>query len=216
MKVGVISPRTLVRKALCGLLAGAGIFASVMDFDSALGAARTNDKSQPSVLIVSTPTSQAGIDAVLQLRVVLPRARVLLLADETDVDFSVQALEAGAWGCVSTAETPQVLVKAAKKVADGERWFPHRVTDKVIEKHVSGRGTNMMLTETLTPREWEVLGLVAKGHSDKEVASSLFISKETARSHVKSIYKKLQISTRQAAAVYFFEHAPGQHEVAIS
>lgn len=67
-----------------------------------------------------------------------------------------------------------------------------------------------MMASHLTPREWEVLTLIAQGHSDKEVATALCISTETAKSHVKSIYKKLQVRTRRAAAVVYFKHVRGK------
>ena len=134
----------------------------------------------------------------------------MFLADDPNEEFAVQTLEAGAWGCLSTRVTPQVLIKAVVKVAEGERWFAHRVTNKVIDKLIAGRKANRTFSENLTPREWEVLALIAQGYSDKEVASSLFISTETARSHVKSIYKKLQVSTRRAAAVHYFKRVGPQ------
>ncbi|TAM79858.1 MAG: response regulator transcription factor [Acidobacteria bacterium] len=129
----------------------------------------------------------------------------MILTDDPDEDFAMQTLEAGAWGCLSTTDTPQILIKAVAKVAEGERWFAHRVTNAVIDKLIAGREARRTFAENLTPREWEVLALIAQGYTDKEVARSLFISTETARSHVKSIYKKLQVSTRRAAAVCYFK-----------
>lgn len=213
MKVGVVSQRLLVRKALCALLTGSGIFAGVMDLDRVRGPFAADDRSQPPILVVHITDSRAGIESLQQLHEVLPEARIILLADDPDEEFCVQALEAGAWGCLSTMNSPQVLIKAVVKVAEGERWFPHRVTNIVIERLVASRRLDTKLVANLTPREWEVLALLAKGYPDKEVANRLFISRETARSHVKSIYKKLQVRTRRAAAVYYFKHVRCQNSL---
>jgi len=206
MKLGVASPRTMFREILCTFLVRAGIFDGVIEVDSVLDLVNRSDKSQPLVLILHTTDPAAGIESLNQLHDLLPETRTLFLADDPDEELGVQVLEAGAWGCMSTGESPEVLVKAVGKVASGERWFAHRVTDTVIDRFLAGHRTRPTFTNNLTPREWEVLALIAQGYSDKEVASSLFISRETARSHVKSIYKKLQVSTRRAAAVCYFKH----------
>lgn len=213
MKVGVVSQRLLVRKALCAVLAGPGLFASVIDLDQVRGPFGIDDRSQPSILVVHTTDSRAGMESLQQLREFLPETRVILLGDDAEDEFCVQALEGGAWGCLSTMDSPQVLVKAVMKVAEGERWFPRRITNILIEKLIASEQMDTKFAANLTPREWEVLALLAKGFPDKEIASRLFISRETARSHVKSIYKKLQVRTRRAAAVYYFKHARCQGTV---
>lgn len=177
----------------------------MIEAGSVFDIAGKSDRSQSPILIIHTTDVRSGIAAAHELRNLLPEARALMLADDPDEDFAMQTLEAGAWGCVSTTDTPQVLIKAVAKVAEGERWFAHRVTNAVIDKLIAGREANRTFAENLTPREGEVLALIAQGYSDKEVAKSLFISTETARSHVKSIYKKLQVSTRRAAAVCYFK-----------
>lgn len=204
MILGVVSPRVLFRKALCSLLIGTEAFDEVLDIDRVLDLTDRSGKLQSPVLIIHTPDVRTGVGSTQELRTLFPEARALLLIDVPDEEFAVQALVAGAWGCLSTADAPQTLFKAITKVAAGERWFPHRVTNAVIDKLIAGREANRTFAENLTPREWEVLTLIAQGYSDKEVANSLFISTETSRSHVKSIYKKLQVSTRRAAAVYYF------------
>lgn len=210
MKVGVVSQRVLVRKALCSLLASSGIFAVVMDLERVLGPLRTSEKSKPLILVVHTTDSRAAAESLQHLHDTVPEARVILLADNPDEQFCVQALEAGAWGCLSTMDNPQLFVKAVVKVAEGERWFSRRVTNIIIEKLVSSRQLDTKTIANLTPREWQVLALLAKGCPDKEIANRLFISRETARSHVKSIYKKLQVRTRRAAAVYYFKRVRSQ------
>lgn len=211
MKLAVVSPRVLIRKALCSLLAGSGTWSDIIDSGSVLELSCTGDRTQSPILIIHTTDVGSGIASARELRNLLPEARALMLVDDPDEDFAMQTLEAGAWGCLSTTDSPQVLMKAVAKVAEGERWFGHRVTNAVIDRLIAGREANRTFAENLTPREWEVLALIAQGYSDKEVAKSLFISTETARSHVKSIYKKLKVSTRRAAAVCYFKRVGPEH-----
>lgn len=206
MKAGVVSQGVLFRKALCVLLAGAGIFTDVIELANISDPVDTSDESQAIVLVVRVTDPMVGIHSVHQLRNLLPHARAVLLADHPDETYCAEALQAGAWGCLSTMDTPQVLVKAATKVSEGERWFTHGVTSLVIEKLIARPAEESKPIRTLTPRESEVLDLLARGRSDKEVANLLFISRETAHSHVKSIYKKLRVSTRSEATVCYFKN----------
>jgi DNA-binding NarL/FixJ family response regulator len=210
MKLGVVSPLVLFRNSLCAYLNAAGTFANVLEFDSVSDLLDRGDKSSLPVLILHASGLQAGIESLNQLRQLFPETRILLLTESPDDEFGAQALESGASGCVSMAESPEVLVKAVANVSNGERWFPSRVTNAVLDRLIAGRRAKPMMTSNLTPREWEVLTLVAQGRSDKEVAGALCISTETAKSHVKSIYKKLQVSTRRAAAVFYFKHVRGE------
>ncbi len=210
MKLGVVSPVVLFRKSLCAYLAALGTHVNVLEFDSVSDLVDGSNESRLPVLIIHTADPGAGLESLNHLRQIFPEIRVLFLTDRPDEEFGAQALESGASGCLSMTESPQVLVKALGKVAEGERWFPPRVTNAVLDRLIAGRRTEPMMASNLTPREWEVLTLIAQGYSDKEVASSLCISTETAKSHVKSIYKKLQVSTRRAAAVVYFKHVRGK------
>lgn len=210
MKLGVVSPLVLFRNSLCAYLTTAGTFANVVQFDSVSDFLDGSDKSSLPVLILHTAGLKAGIESINQLHQLFPETRILLLAESPDEEFGAQALESGASGCLSMTESPEVLVKAVVNIAKGERWFPSRVTNAVLDRLIAGRRAKPMMNSNLTPREWEVLTLIAQGQSDKEVASALCISTETAKSHVKSIYKKLQVSTRRAAAVLYFKHVRGE------
>lgn len=222
MNVGVISPQVLFRKAICALLAGTGAFAVVLEVSSLIDPLTTVDKVRPQILVMHAVDPTTGIGNVRQLRDLLPDARVLLLTDDSSEEFYLQALEAGAWGCLSTSDTPQLLLKALEKVAQDERWVGHRLANLIIEKFVTGQQAGARPIERLTSREWEVLALLSNGCSDKEIASRLFISTETAKSHLKSVYKKLQVRNRSAAAVYYFRYfrshtdTPQQHGATVS
>ncbi len=142
MKLGIVSPQVLFRKALCALLAATGIFAGVVEFDTVTDLLHGKPTSQPEVLIIHTTECAAGIKSLSWLRHLRPTPRVLFLADDPDEDFGVRAIEAGAWGCVSTKDAPEILIKTVGKVAKGERGFPVRVTSVGIEKFSDVTGAN--------------------------------------------------------------------------
>ena len=212
MNVGVISPQILFRKAICSLLAGTGAFDVVVELDGVFDPFTTVEKPRPEILILHAIDPETALGTARQMGDLLPDIRLLLLTDGPTEEFSMQALEAGAWGCLSTSDPPQLLVKALEKVAQGERWVGHRLANLIIEKFVAGQQADARPTERLTSREWEVLALLANGCSDKEIAGRLFISRETAKSHLKSVYKKLQVRNRSAAAVYYFRYFRNQSD----
>jgi len=212
MNVGVISPQVLFRKAICALLNGTGAFTVVVELSSLHDSLNAVDKSRPQILVVHAVNDMAGTGTVRQLRDLFPDIRVLLLADDPSEEFCLRALEAGAWGSLSTSDNPQLLVKALEKVTQDERWVGHRLANLIIEKFVAGQQADTRPAERLTSREWEVLALLANGCSDKEIAGRLFISTETTKSHLKSVYKKLQVRNRSAAAVFYFRHFRNQSE----
>jgi len=210
MKLGVVSRAVLFRKSLCAYLTAAGTYVNVLEFDSVSDLVDRSNESRLPVLIIHASNPDAGLESLNYLRQLLPEMRILFLTEGTDEKFGAQALESGAAGCLSMTETPQVLVKAVGQVAKGERWFHPRVTNAVLDSLIAGRRTTPLMARKLTPREREVLVLIAQGNSDKEVAISLCISTETAKSHVKSIYKKLQVSTRRAAVALYFKYDSGK------
>ncbi len=129
-------------------------------------------------------------------------SKVVVLMDHLDSSSYAHAFQLGIWGCLSTRQSPAVFQQALNSVAQGERWMPQQSIMKGLKEK---REQGLEVPEKLTPREWEVLGLMANGFHNKEIASRLNISGETAKSHVKSIYRKLKINGRRDAIFRYFE-----------
>lgn len=206
MDVAVISPRILVRQALCALLSRMEIIDEVMGFGSISGPMVAHGKSHRLVFLIHATEPCGGIDSVRQLRQLLTGARAILLTDDPSEEFCVQSLKAGAWGCVSTSEHLHVLLEAFRKVARDECWFGRRGTNAVLERIISGQGSPAKPGESLTPRESEVLTRLARGRPARKVGGQVSTGKETERFHVKSIYRKLQVTTRRAAVLDYFRN----------
>lgn len=138
------------------------------------------------------PGGMSGVDAIRAIRKENPRARfVVLTTYEGDEDVH-QALEAGAQGYLVKGMSPEALVDALRRVHAGNRVLPPPVA-----RRLEARAPN----SELSPREHEVLALIAQGRNNKEIASALGIAEGTVKCHVTMILSRLGVSDRTQAVV---------------
>jgi DNA-binding NarL/FixJ family response regulator len=127
---------------------------------------------------------------------------VVVLALEEDDDVALTALRGGAAGYVLRSAPVGAIVRAVRGVADGEAVISRRVMRRIIDE-LQGRGEHAAgprpAERRLTPREWEVLRLMAAGVSTRDIAARLDVAVETVRSHVKHVLRKLGAHTRAEA-----------------
>jgi DNA-binding NarL/FixJ family response regulator len=142
-----------------------------------------------------------GIEACREIRSEFPDTRVLMLTSFAEEETVVAALLAGAAGYVLKNVARARLLEALRSVARGESLLDSRVTKAVLEKLVAGKDKSES-GDDLTPREREVLVLIAEGATNKEIAQKLVVSENTARNHVSHILGKLGFSRRSEAAAY--------------
>jgi DNA-binding NarL/FixJ family response regulator len=132
----------------------------------------------------------SGIDAVIAIREEFPQARIVILSTfEGDVDIQ-RSLAAGARGYLLKTMPPEDLLGAIRQVHAGRKYIPAALAAQLAE---------YLGDENLTPREVEVLGLVARGQRNREIAENLNISEETAKVHVRNILEKLAARDRTEA-----------------
>ncbi len=136
---------------------------------------------------------KSGIDAMIAVRAEFPEARVIVLTTfEGDVEIQ-RALEAGARGYMLKSMPPKELVEAIRQVHAGKKRIAPQLAAQLAE-HLSD--------EDLTAREIEVLGQIAGGNRNRDIAEKLFITEETVKVHIKHIMEKLGASDRtQAVAI---------------
>lgn len=143
------------------------------------------------VLLDLRMSGMSGLETIHQVRGMKDPPRILVLTSfDTDEDI-YQAVAAGAQGYVLKDAPQEQLLEAIHAVHVGRRYFPADIAARLTER---------MGRDQLTPRELEVLHLVAKGLTNKEIGRTLGISDNTARNHVNSIIEKLQVSDRTEAA----------------
>lgn len=136
---------------------------------------------------------------------------VLLLIDERDVEIYKQCLRIGIRGLVLKEERAKTLFKAVEKINAGEIWFDRTVMGDTIrhlidEIQVLQTFPPSPAGATLTARELQVIELVCKGHKNKEVADSLFVTETTVRHHLRAVFNKLEVNSRLELVVYAFKH----------
>ena len=134
-----------------------------------------------------------GVGAIIAIRNEFPDARILVLTTYDGDESVYRALESGAKGYLLKDCTTADLLTAIRKVYSGATHVSERAATKLAER--------MMAGAALSPREIEVLKLVAGGKSNKEIAGLLFISEGTVKTHVLSIHEKLGVSDRTEAVV---------------
>lgn len=131
-----------------------------------------------------------GVYVIRQLRERDSECRVLVLTTYDNEEDVFRALEAGARGYLLKDTTSEELVAAIREVHAGKRYMPHAIASRLADR---------LVRPTLTPRELDVLRLVAKGRTNKELASAMFVSEETVKSHMKALFLKLGVHDRAEA-----------------
>ena len=160
-------------------------------------------KLKPDVILMDLkmPGGLDGIEATRQLGKELPDTRVLILTT-FDADVHVlEALRVGASGYVLKDSTPDAIVSSIHSVMAGERVMAGAVANRVLNM-LTGASTPKEYYDGLTPRELEILRLLAAGAANKEVAHKLQISEKTVRNHISKMYEKLHIYDRAHAVLY--------------
>jgi DNA-binding NarL/FixJ family response regulator len=130
----------------------------------------------------------------------------------------VGAIEAGAAGFVLKDSSAEDLITAVRAVAGGGAWFDPAVAPRVLDRYrrvVAPATRDAARLDLLTDREHEVLQLMARGATNAEIAASLYVAEATVKSHVSSIFMKLDVRDRAAAIVFAYDHgvvSPGATE----
>jgi DNA-binding NarL/FixJ family response regulator len=167
-------------------------------------ALRTIPDRPPDVVLMDIQLpGMSGIDCVANLKKRLPALEFIMLTVYEDADRIFRALKAGASGYLIKSGPPEKLFEAIRDVASGGAQFSSHIARKVVQSF-QGAEKPGRETEKLTPREREVIELLASGYIYKEIADQLGIGSETVRTHVKNICVKLQVKNRTEAVAKHF------------
>jgi DNA-binding NarL/FixJ family response regulator len=146
---------------------------------------------QPDITLMDLKMPvMSGVETICAIREEFPSAKIIVLSTYQGDQDIYRALEAGAVTYLLKDMLGESMTKVIREVAEGKRPIPAEVAQRLADR---------MLQPTLTPREIEVLRLIARGLRNKEIAADLRISEETAQGHVKSIFSKLSVHDRTEA-----------------
>jgi len=204
--VALVEDDQKTRQSLAELLRGESRVCCAGIYPDGEAAVREIPIGKPDVALVDINLpGMSGIECVERLKKLLPKLQVLMLTkyDESDLIFS--SLRAGASGYLLKKMLTVELISAIEQVFAGGAPMTMQIARKVVE-HFNQIKSPTADLEKLTPREHEVLALLAKGFLYKEISHQLGISLHTFRTHQRAIYEKLHVHSRTEATVKYFGH----------
>ena len=207
MTIGIISRFLLMRQLFADLLAGMEGFSVVLDIDNPLTSIDRIKAARPEILLIDSVDFTADLGTVRQLTNLLPGMNIVLLTGLIDDHSELQAIEAGAKGCISKGSHPRVVEKALHLVKGGQYWMSREVASLVAGKLLGEFNAQEDRSKDLTQRELDILALLARGQVNKEIACKLAVSENTVKAHLASIYRKLGVTTRLGAVLHYFREA---------
>lgn len=160
------------------------------------------NKLKPDIILMDLFMPEMdGIQATKMIKIQHPDIKVMMLTSFSDQDHVIPALEAGASGFQLKDIQPDELVSSIRKIMDGESQLHPKATTHLLA-NLSRNKQEKSLLQELTKRELDVLKEIAKGKSNKEIATSLFITEKTVKTHVSNLLGKLELADRTQAALY--------------
>ena len=208
VRLYLLDDHEIVRRGLIDLLSGEDDFAVVGESGVATGAAEAIVASGATVAILDGRLPDgSGIDVCRDVKSADPAVRCLILTSFDDDEAVLAAVLAGADGYLLKEVRATSLVDAVRSVARGEKLLDPAVTERVLDR-VRSPGQAASPLGLLTPRETEILGLIAEGMSNREIAGALFLAEKTVKNNVSGILSKLGMQRRTQAAVLGAEWLP--------
>jgi DNA-binding NarL/FixJ family response regulator len=203
VRVVLADDQRVVREGLemlLGLLPGIEVVGSAADGEEAvrLAVARAADV----VLMDLRMPRMDGIEATRRLADARPASRVIALTTYADEPTVLSALRAGARGYLTKDAGAEEISRAIAAVARGEAALDHAVQHHVIDAVAQAEAA--ALPDGLTPREAEVLSLIAEGLTNQEIAERLVVSPATVKSHVNRVFSKIGVRDRAQAVAYAY------------
>lgn len=209
--VFIADDQAMVRQGFGALLASQPDISVIGDAPDGAVAVSEVKRLRPDVVLMDVRMPEMnGLDAA---RVILsagfePPVRVLMLTTFDVDDYVYEALSIGASGFMLKDAPAEELIRAVRVVADGEALLAPTVTRRLIADVTSRRSTarrKPAALSALTPREREVLELIARGMSNTEIAERLFVAEQTVKTHVGKVLSKLDLRDRAQAVVLAYE-----------
>ncbi len=209
LRVLVVDDDDLKRAGLSAVLSTDGSVEVVGEAADGREAIRRVHDLRPAVVLMDVRMPDLdGIAATREIVAASPDARILILTTFEDHDYVFGALHAGASGFLLKRTRPEQLIAAIHTIASGDALLSPYVTRKVIDRlpaDVALDAAAARRLRALTPREREVLELVARGLANAEIAATLVVEESTVKTHVKRILAKLALRDRTQAAILAYE-----------
>ena len=205
MRIMIVDDHEVVRLGLRNLLTRQPGWEVVAEAGTMAKAIQLANAYQPDVVVMDIRLSDgSGIEACQEITKTHPHTKVIMLTSFADDDLLFNAISAGAVGYVLKQVGNDDLVRAIETVARGEAMLDSSVTGQVLAK--LRESTLVKAFAALSDRELKVLALIAKGKTNREIATELYLGEGTVRNYVSNILDKLGLSNRAEATAYAVRH----------
>ena len=193
----------LILDGLEALFGVAGDFAVVERCVTGDEALRAVERHRPDVLVLDIRMpGPDGLEVVRELRRRALPVRVVILTAAIEEREVLEAVRLGVAGVVLKEMAPRLLVQAVRKVHAGEQWVENRSLHGALERLLRREAGAQEAAGLLTPREVQLVQMVAQGLRNREIAERLHITEGTVKAHLHNVYKKLGVETRVAVRRY--------------
>ena len=204
IRILIADDHTLVRDGTRRILESEKDLEVVAEASNGEEAVALTSSLRPDIAIIDIAMPVLdGIEVTRQIKALYPETAILILTAHDNDQFIYSLLEAGAAGYLLKSVRSQELVDAVRALHAGESVLHPAIARKVLNYFASpsGRDKKQGRSETLTQRELDILKLVTKGFTNKEIADELSLSARTVQRHLESIFNKLQVGSRTEAVV---------------
>ena len=206
IKILIADDHHVVRRGLLFFLKTQKDIEVVGEAKNGLEAVQLVDSLQPNIVLMDLVMPELdGIGATKRIKERWPNVQILMLTSFSDKDHVLPAIEAGAVGYQLKDIEPDDLVESIRAIMRGENTL-HPDATSSLEEGLREEENLAHLQHPLTPRELDVLAELTKGKSNREIASSLFVTEKTVKTHISNIFTKLGVQDRTQAALYAVKH----------
>jgi DNA-binding NarL/FixJ family response regulator len=168
-----------------------------------------DQKPELAILDIAMP-GLSGVDVLTAIEERRLSTRIIILTATADDSQIVEAVSLGAYGLMLKDAAADTLLACMRAVSMGNRWLPAEIVEPATARELKRRGAIEHSNHPLTPREREIVRLVAEGHSNKEIGLQIGVTEGTVKMHLHNIYQKLGINNRTALAALVLSHRTDQ------
>ena len=208
IKIALIDDHTLFRSGIKALLSRQNDFEVIGEAADGLSGVKLVAQTRPDIVLLDLDMPvMNGRETLAQILSAHPEQTVVMLTVSEDSDDLTECMRLGARGFLLKNINADFLLDSIRKAVDGDNVFSPEMTARLVQSLISPAAPpkNNALS-SLTPRELEILGYLAAGHSNKVIARRLDLAESTIKVHVQNILRKLELSSRVQAAVYAVQH----------
>ncbi|WP_032137503.1 response regulator [Kingella negevensis] len=208
IKIILIDDHTLFRSGIKALLVRQPEFDVVGEASDGLSGIKLIEQNQSDVVLLDLDMPMMnGREALAQILSSRPNQIVIMLTVSEDSEDLTECMRLGARGFLLKNINTDFLIDSIKRAVQGDNVFSPEMTVRLVQSLIRPNTPNTgSALDTLTPRELEILGHLAVGHSNKIIARQLDLAESTIKVHVQNILRKLELSSRVQAAVYAVQH----------